>query len=380
MSPSWRERLRAVGDRWLASPKFQRWAVQFPLTRPIARRRARALFDLCAGFVYSQVLLACVRLRVLEILAESPLDARALADRVALPTESMQRLLDAACSLQLVRRRNDGCYTTGQLGAALLGNAGVAAMVDHHGMLYADLADPVALLREGSDRSTRLARYWAYAATAAPAQLDTQHIADYTRLMSQSQELVADQILSAYSLRRHRCLLDVGGGDGTFLTHAAARHPHLRLMLFDLPAVAQRAQARFTANGLASRAQVLGGDFYRDGLPRGADVVSFVRVLHDHDDEAVAVLLRSARRALPDDGVIVVAEPMAGTRGAETVADAYFGFYLLAMGQGRARTPETLARMLIAAGFAAPRRIPTPMPLQTSLLMARCQPGATSDV
>jgi demethylspheroidene O-methyltransferase len=71
---------------------------------------------------------------------------------------------------------------------------------------------------------------------------------------------------------------------------------------------------------------------------------------------------------------------MAGTRGAETVADAYFGFYLLAMGQGRARTPETLARMLIAAGFAAPRRIPTPMPLQTSLLMARCQPGATSDV
>ena len=54
------------------SPRFQRWAAAFPLTRPIAQRRARALFDLCAGFVYAQVLLACVQLRLFEILAEGP--------------------------------------------------------------------------------------------------------------------------------------------------------------------------------------------------------------------------------------------------------------------------------------------------------------------
>ena len=52
--PGWR-------DRVLASPRFQAWAAAMPLTRPIARKRARALFDLCAGFVYSQVLVACVR-------------------------------------------------------------------------------------------------------------------------------------------------------------------------------------------------------------------------------------------------------------------------------------------------------------------------------
>ena len=60
---------RTLGDRWfgvrdflLSSRRFQRFAAAFPLTRPIARRRAAALFDLCAGFVYSQVLVACVRL------------------------------------------------------------------------------------------------------------------------------------------------------------------------------------------------------------------------------------------------------------------------------------------------------------------------------
>ncbi len=55
------------------------WAAAFPLTRPIARRRTRALFDLCAGFVYSQILLACVQLQLFDILAERPATAAALA-------------------------------------------------------------------------------------------------------------------------------------------------------------------------------------------------------------------------------------------------------------------------------------------------------------
>ena len=42
--------------------------------------------------------------------------------------------------------------------------------------------------------------------------------------------------------------------------------------------------------------------------------------------------------ALPADGTLLLAEPMAGSRGAEPVGDAYFGFYLLAMGSGRPRT------------------------------------------
>ena len=43
-------------------------------------------------------------------------------------------------------------------------------MIEHHALLYADLADPVALLRErGAD--TRLSRYWAYAGDRSGAAL-----------------------------------------------------------------------------------------------------------------------------------------------------------------------------------------------------------------
>lgn len=368
--------LRAQRDRLVASPRFRRWAAAFPFTRPIARRRTRALFDLCAGFVYSQVLQACVQLRLFDILADGPQAVDALAARFGIPLDRTRRLLLAAASLKLLAQRRDGRFGLGPLGAAMVGNAAVSAMVLHHRELYADLSDPVGLLR-AQPEATGLSRYWAYSGNAA-AGLGRGEVADYTALMSASQPLVAHEVLAAYRIGRHRCLLDVGGGDGSFLQAAAARAPGLRLVLFDLPPVAEQARARLAAAGLAGRFAVTGGDFLADPLPGGADIVSLVRVIHDHDDPAALDILRAARRALPPGGTLLLAEPMAGTPGAEPIGDAYFGFYLMAMGRGRARTQAELVALLNAAGFGSVRRAPTHTPLLVSVLVAQASENPAS--
>jgi len=366
MSVSW----AAWRDRLLSSARFQRFAVVFPLTRPIARRRARALFDVCAGFVYSQVLFACVRLRLFDILADGPQTVPALATRLALPLDGARRLLEAAASLRLASRHRDGRFGLGDLGAAMVANPGIGAMVEHHAMLYADLRDPVALLR-GESNQTALGAYWPYARCESPAGVDAGGTGPYTALMAASQALVADEVLDAYRIGRHRCVLDIGGGDGSFLRAVAKRAPGLRLNLFDLPPVAALAQARFAAAGLAGRAAVTGGSFLTDELPAGADIATLVRVLHDHDDASVLSILRAARRVLPTDGVLLIAEPMAETKGAEPVSAAYFGFYLLAMGNGRPRTPDALTALLRQAGFEQIRLLPTRRPLLARVMIAR---------
>ena len=109
----------------------------------------------------------------------------------------------------------------------------------------------------------------------------------------------------------------------------------------------------------------------RDPLPRGADVISLVRVLHDHDDESARTLVAAVRDALPPGGTIVVAEPMAGAPGAEPMGDAYFGFYLLAMGRGRPRKLDEIAKLLRAAGFEACHEAKTGNSLVVSALVAR---------
>jgi demethylspheroidene O-methyltransferase len=196
-------------------------------------------------------------------------------------------------------------------------------------------------------------------------------VAAYSALMSASQPLVADELLDACPLDRHRCLLDVGGGEGGFLAAAGRRHPSLRLLLFDLPAVAANADRRLRALGLGARATCIGGDFLRDPLPRGADVISLVRVVHDQDDAGVRTLLRAAFDALPPGGTLLLGEPLAGTRGARAMGDAYFGWYLMAMGRGRSRRAEELTALLREAGFSDVRSIGTRMPLHTGLLTAR---------
>ena len=363
------DRLAAWRDRRVADPRFRAWAARFPLTRPTARRKARALFDLCAGFVYSQTLLACVELDLFALLAPGPREEGAIAAATGLTPEAARRLVSAAASLRLLRRQADGRVALGPLGAAMVGNDGLAAMVRHHALVYRDLADPVALLR-GTNPPAALAAFWPYAAEGAHAALEDAAIAPYTALMAATQPLVSAEVLAAYDFAPHRRLLDVGGGDGSFLIAVGQRHRGLELVLFDLPAVAARAAERFAAAGLGARATAVGGDFLADALPSGADIVSLVRVLHDHDAARVASILAAARRALPPGGTLLIAEPLADTPGAEPIGAAYFGFYLLAMGRGEARSLVTLAPMLAAAGFGRIRQVATATPMLTGLIVA----------
>ena len=364
------DKLYAWRNALLANPRFHSWAASFPLTRPIARSRARDVFTITTGFVYSQVLLACVQLGLFEKLRAGPRSIDQLAVDLDLPRKGAERLLKAADSVGLLELRGPETYGLGRHGAALLGNPGIGKMVAHHAIFYADLMDPVAMLRAQGSRETNLSRYWAYALSEKPGGLAPEATGDYTALMSASQTLVAEEILDAYSLKPHRCLMDVGGGNGTFLIEAAKRAPDLQIKLFDLPSVAERAKANFAQHGLSARATAYGGSFSTESLPRGADIISLVRIVHDHDDDAVKNLLAAARAALPPGGTLLIAEPLAGTPGAEPMGEAYFGFYLMAMGSGRPRTRDELETMLLQAGFARVRHVATRMPLQTSLIAA----------
>ncbi|MFY9629824.1 MAG: methyltransferase [Methylocystis sp.] len=374
----WRERWLNLRNKLIADPRFQRWAAASPLTRFVARRRTRQLFDLCAGFVYSQILLACVRLRLFETLAEGPCALSTLSVRLGLSDAAALRLLRAAISLRLVRALPNERFALDDLGASLLGNPSVFAFIEHHALLYDDLRDPVALLR--GEVSTRLSAFWPYAAErpqpetmyrVQDQEVGTEIYEAYSALMSRSQELIAQDVLDAYPLDTRGCLMDVGGGEGAFVAAAAVRWPRLDLKLLDLPPVAERARAKLAGQEFGARIEIVGVNFLRDPLPRGADTASLIRVLHDHDDESALVVLRAVFAALPVGGELLIAEPMAGTPGAEPIGDAYFGFYLEAMGRGRPRTVAELTNLLQIAGFSRIRELPTHRPLIAGAILAK---------
>lgn len=354
--------LRLRWARWrngiLSDPGFRRWASGMPIFRQVSRRYARDLFDLSAGFIYAQITQALVESGLVAALAQRSLSLAEAADRARLSPDAAATLLKAGLPLGLTERIGD-LWTLGTRGAALSTSPGLAEMIAHHRLLYDDLADPLAMLR--GDGEGRLARLWSYGADSDPAD-----VAAYSALMAASQPMVVDQALAAYRFDRHRAMLDIAGGEGAFLAAVARAAPDLRLGLFDLPQVVDRARARLADSGLDVAFHP--GSFRTDPLPQGYDLITLVRVLHDHDDMPAAALLAAVRQALRPGGRALIIEPLAETPSAPRVGHAYFGFYLAAMRSGRPRSFAEYRAMAAAAGFSTARLLPTPVPLVASVV------------
>ena len=358
-------------NRVFGNPRFQYWAARLPLIRWLARSRANAAFDLLAGFAYSQVLYASVKGGLLAALEAGPVSVSTVAQRMALSEAAALTLLRAARALKLAQEPAPDHWMLGEQGVIFAANPGVQAMVRHHRLLYTDLADPIALLQKDRREPTALSQFWTYAGALHGASERGEQTAEYSALMAASQHFVADEVLASMSFKGVKRLLDVGGGHGAFLTAIGSAHTHLDLGLFDLPEVVATGAPMLAAAVGEARVTAHPGNFFNDSIPQGYDMVSLIRILHDHDDAPTQALLANIRASMAPGARLLIAEPMAQIPGAEPMGEAFFGLYLWAMGSGRPRSPAEIIVMLRAAGFSSARSVATAQPVNASVIIAQ---------
>ena len=325
----------------------------FPLTRPIARRRARAVFDLCAGFVYSQVLLACVGCELFEMLAEGPQSSTALAPRLGLspdadraPAGGRRR---AATSSRRARRAATGSGRSARRWSAI---PAIAAMVEHHALLYADLADPVALLR-GRARATATRAVLALRRGRRGRRRSARRgVAPYTR--ADGGVAAADRRRGARRLSAARASLPARRRRRRrrFPVAAAARAPRSARDAVR-PAAGRRAGARALRAPRACRPRAaVGGRLPRRPAAATAPTSSrWCASLHDHDDAARCAAARGPHARLPPGGTLLMAEPMAGTPGAEPSATPISASTCWRWAAAAPRTPRRARRDARARGL-----------------------------
>ncbi len=145
--------------------------------------------------------------------------------------------------------------------------------------------------------------------------------------------------------------LDVGGGDGSLAAQLLPTRPGLVADVYNLPEVAHLVHARADAARLVGRLGFVAGDFLREPLPSGYDVLSFVRVLHDWPAETARTLLQKAHAALAPGGRLVVSEEF---RTPDRLAVQFFWTYFLIGADAcvsRLREVGWYTEALVAAGF-----------------------------
>ena len=176
---------------------------------------------------------------------------------------------------------------------------------------------------------------WEYRALAARRQRDLRPVHRATT------RLGTRVLFDAYDFGRFRTIVDVGGGDGTFLAALRAEHPSVRGIVFDQPHVVAGVD-------LGDGIEVVAGSFF-DSVPEGGDAYVLKWILHDWEDEEALAILRTVRRA--GGGALLVIERL--IEPPNEGADAKLIDVLMLVGPGgRERTLDEYRALFEAAGYS----------------------------
>jgi len=136
-----------------------------------------------------------------------------------------------------------------------------------------------------------------YARGFTVEQARKYHEATYSIGMGAARRFVRQVDLSG-----RRQILDLGGGSGCYCIVAAQRHPGLRAVVFDLPPVVEVTREFIASHGLSDRVTAQAGDFTRDPLPAGSDVVIMASNLPQYSREIIQAVITRAFAALVPGG------------------------------------------------------------------------------
>lgn len=360
-----------IRDQFLLNDRLRKFIENSVFFKPFVRAQAEEIFDLVSGFVYSQILFACVSLNLFEKLKSGPINIKELSVSCEIDFPEMLRLVEGASALGLLEKREDESVGLGFKGIVILTKPSISGLVKHHSTFYRDLIDPISILQR-KKKITSLGSFWPYALDKKDiSSISYEAAKNYSDVMSISQPLVSEQIRSSYDFNKHQKILDLGGGQATFLIQLAKDYSKLKMAVFDLPQVSEMAEEKILEAGLQDQIDVYKGSFLNDRIPIGYDLITLIRVLYDHSDDNVSNILHSVKKALPRNGTLLIAEPMSGKPGTEKMSDAYFGMYLLAMGKGVPRSHKKIFHLLRKSGFSYIKSLSVTLPIQTGLIIAK---------
>jgi SAM-dependent methyltransferase len=169
----------------------------------------------------------------------------------------------------------------------------------------------------------------------------------------------AAALAANYDFSRHRRLLDIGGGTGSFLLAILRRHAALRGTLFELPGACAVARQRLSGAPEGSRIDVIEGNLVGDPLPPGHDVLLIANTVHVLSAAHNLDMLRKLRgAAAPGTHLLLVDLWLDASHTQPLAAALMSGEFLIISGEGQAYGEEDAEGWLRETGWRKIERRP----------------------
>ncbi|MEW2140589.1 methyltransferase [Streptomyces sp. NPDC005409] len=323
-----------------------------PIPAPTAAspQPAMRLRELVFGAACAAAVRAAARLKVADALGDSPATAAELATAVDCEPQPMRRLLRALSCYGIFAETEDGTFVHTEMSRLLRED-------DPHSLRYIALwcTEPWTweawprlddAVRSGGNVFQELYGKGFFDYLHQDAH-ESAHV--FNRAMTTSSTQSALDVAELLDLGGVAVVADIGGGQGHVLASLLERHPAVRGVLLDLPAVVAKADARLREGGpLAARTGIVPGDC-RESIPVEADMYIIKNIL-EWDDDSTRRTLRNVVAAARPGARVVIIENLVDDTPSMKFTTAMDLLLLLNVG-GAKHTRESLCTRLEAAGL-----------------------------
>ncbi|MBV9599006.1 MAG: methyltransferase domain-containing protein [Chloroflexi bacterium] len=300
------------------------------------------ILQLGSGFRAAKLLFVANEVGVFEQLATGPTSLNGLAERTGLAPPRLRVIVNAMLAVGMIEA-NDGEYRNSPVAAAFLSGP------DSEGLrpalrfwnrfsypVWMKLEDAV---RTGQPQSGRAS--W----TEEQQQIFSEGVEAITRGAAQA-------LVDRYDFGRHARVLDLGGGTGSWLVAILRRHSHLRGTLVERAGAAAIARRRLASQSATQNVEVIEGDFFRDPVPPGHDVVLVAHVLHGNTPARNVELLRRIRASVPEGARLLLADDWTNpTHTLPALAPLFAGEFFVFSGEGDVYSEEEVHAWLNESGW-----------------------------
>jgi hypothetical protein len=304
------------------------------------------------GFITSQVLSVAAELGIADHLAQGLLTAQDLASKTGTHPDALARLLRTLVVFGVLKCEGENSF--------LLTPSGQFLRTDVPGSLRATVRFVTGpwfwrawehlnhSVRTGTpafDHAWGMSNFEYWARNPDVSAIHDDAMAGLTTLETA-------RVLAAYDFSRFGTIVDVGGGNGSFLAALLRQHPQTKGILADLPHVVTQATEILQRAGVVGRCEVVGGDFF-EAVPPGGDLYVLKHIIHDWDDARARTILQNCHRVMDAAAKLVIIDCVLPQ---QPIPEAAMG-YLTDMGMlvvtpgGRERTQEEFQALLASAGF-----------------------------
>ncbi|NEP00094.1 MAG: methyltransferase [Symploca sp. SIO2E9] len=316
------------------------------------------MMQMASGYFVSQSIYVAAKLGIADLLKDSQLHCDALAAATDTHSDSLYRILRLLASVGIFAETEPRCFELTPLAACLQSDipdsirAFTIMLGEEHYQACGNLMHSIKTGECAFNNSYGINIFEYLQQNPSSAQI-------FDQAMTQLSVAENSAVLAAYDFSSIGKLVDIGGGNGALLAAILQTQPSMSGVLFELPDVINRAKDVLEKAGVSKRTQLVGGSFL-ETIPAGGDAYMLKHIAHNWDDEQVISILKRTHQAMPQDGRLLVMEPVIPP-GNEPFFGKLLDIVMLVVSpSGRERTEAKYQELFKLAGFKLTKIFPTP--------------------